>query len=264
MGLYDFLEDKCVKCFYEISFYKTEYEIDNNKSGITYISGNSKSFEVGDKLPLKTNYYLYPKDFYIYDYTSNDRIIHVIENEIYKGYVSIENIDLDFENAYIINSDGLEILDIKSKDDFYEIANHWSDCKKEYSNLSLKYFPQGTLSMFMHNTVKYNQVKPQFDKEIDAVLKDFRDIWVKEDEYYIEKRYGTLVEAIKNLYWDLKNNDELSDKEKSFSLSLAYEELEVFSHKHEDAKERYLKLFDSTPEFYVNNIISMAEKFINF
>ena len=95
-------------------------------------------------------------------------------------------------------------------------------------------------------------------------MNDFKDIWVKEDEFYIEKRYGVLVEAVKNLYWDLKYNTELSNEEKSFSLSLAYEELDVFSYKHKDAKDKYLKLFDSTPEFYVNNIISMAEEFINY
>lgn len=264
MGLYDYLEDKCVKCFYEISFYKTGYEIDNNKSGITYVGGNFKTFKIGDKLPLKTNYYFYPQNFYIYDYTTGEAIIHIVENEIYKGYTSVENINLDFENAYIINSNGLEILDIKSKSDFYEISKHWSDCKKEYSDISLKYFPQGTLSMFMHNTTEYNRRKPLFDKEIDIILNDFKDIWVKEDEFYIEKRYGVLVEAVKNLYWDLKNNTELSNEEKSFSLSLAYEELDVFSYKHKDAKDKYLKLFDSTPEFYVNNIISMAEEFINY
>ena len=55
----------------------------------------------------------------------------------------------------------------------------------------------------------------------------------------------------------------MSDKDKAFNLSLAYEELDVFSYAHKDAKDRYLKLFDFVPEFYLNNIITMVEEFIN-
>lgn len=263
MSLYDYLEDKCISCFYGISFYKTEYEIDNKKSGVTYVCEGSRFFQTGDKLPLKTNYYLYPKDFYIYDYISNEGIIHIIEDEIYKGYKHINECEIDYNNAYIINANGLEILDIKSKNDLIELQNHWNECKQRYTDIKLKYFPNGDAAMFMSNISKYNELKPLFIEESDKVIEEFKTIWVKEDEFYIEKRYGVLVEAIKNLYWDLKDDTTMSDKDKAFNLSLAYEELDVFLYKYKDAKEKYLKLFNFVPEFYLNNIIAMVEEIIN-
>lgn len=263
MSMHDYLEDKCVTCFYGISFYKTEYEIDNKKSGVSYNCEETRFFQIGDKLPLRTNYYLYPKDFYIYDYISNEKIIHIVEDETYKGYKCVDECDIDYPNAYIISANGLEILDVRSKDDLIELQNHWNECKQRYADIKLKYFPNGDAAMFMSNMTKYNELKPLFIEESDKVIEEFKTIWFKEDELYIEKRYGVLVEALKNLYWDLKDNTYMSDKDKAFNLSLAYEELDVFSYAHKDAKDRYLKLFDFVPEFYLNNIITMVEEFIN-
>ena len=263
MSLCDYLEDKGVTCFYGISFYKTEYEIDNKKSGVASTCEETRFFHTGDKLPLKTNYYLYPKDFFIYDYISNERIIHIVEDETYKGYKCVDECDIDYSNSYVVSANGLEILDIKSKNDLIELQNHWNECKQRYADIKLKYFPNGDVSMFMSNITKYNELKPLCNRELDAVVEEFKTIWVKEDEFYIEKRYGVLIEALKNLYWDLKDVLNLSDKEKAFSLSLAYEELDVFLYANKDAKERYLKLFDFVPEFYVNNIINMVEEIIN-
>lgn len=262
MVLHDYLNDKPIKCFYNISFHKTIYDIDNNKSGIYYVNDDSRFFYKGDKLPTKTNYYFYPDDFYIYDYTSDELIVHIVKDNIYMGYESIDSISIDFSNAYIINIDGLEILDIKSKDDFYEITNHWKNCKEEHNRLTNKYFPGGLLSTFMGNTNTFNEAKPLFDKELEIVLDEFKIIWVKEDEFYTEKRYGVLVEAVKNSYWDIKSDSDLSNKEKISSLSLAYEELDTFVKANTDAKERYLKLFNFVKEIHINNIISMVEKYL--
>lgn len=263
MILQDYLNDKPIKCFYDISFHKTAYDIENNKSGIYYIQNQSRFFYKGDKLPIKTSYYIYPSNFYIYDYTSEESIIHIIKNETYTGYEPIKDISIDFQNSFIINIDGSEILDIKSRDDLYELANHWKICKEEHKRLNDKYFPNGLLSTFMGNTNAFNKAKPLFNKEWEAVLEEFKVIWVKEDEFYIEKRYGVLLEAVKNLYWDLKGDKYMSDKEKIDSLSLAYDELTMFTERNNNAKERYLKLFNHIEEIHTNNIISMIEKYLN-
>ena len=263
MVLNDYLNDKPIKCFYDISFHKTAYDIDNNKSGVYYIQNESRFFYEGDKLPTKTNYYLYPDDFYIYDYTSEEFIIHIIKNNTYIGYKPIENITIDYNSSYIVSMDGLEILDIKSKDDFYEITNHWKSCKEEHRRLSDKYFPKGLLSTFMGNTNTFNEAKPLFNKEWEVILDEFKIIWVKEDEFYTEKKYGILLEAVKNLYWDLKGDKALSDKERIFRLSLAYEEFDVFTELNKNAKEMYLKLFNHVQEVHINNILSMIEKYLS-
>lgn len=260
--LNDYLNDKPIKCFYDISFNKTIHDINNNKSGVNYVQNESRSFKIGDILPTKSSYYYYPDNFYIYDYTSDEHILHIIEDNIYKGYKTVDDIEIDYDNSYIVNMNGLEILDIKSKSDFYDISKHWEYCKKEHEELNKKYFPRGILNTFMTNINTFNKVKPIFDKELENVLEEFKIIWLKEDKYFIEKKFGVLVESIKNLYWELKSDKDLSDEERLDSLSLAYEEFDSFNKLYSDAKEKYLKVFKSIKEVHINNIISMVEKFM--
>lgn len=260
--LNDFLNDRPIKCFYSISFNKTSHDIDNNKSGVHYVQSESRRFYKGDLLPTKTSYYHYPDDFYIYDYTSSENIIHIVKDNRYQGYKDIDSVDIDYANSYIVNMNGLEVLDIKSKNDLHEISKHWAECKINYDTVTQKYFPQGIMSMFMTNTNTFNKVKPLYDKETEDILNEFKIIWVMEDEFYIEKKYGVLIESIKNVYWDIKSDNDLTEEEKLYSLSLVYDELNELLELHPDAKERYLKAFHSMKEVYINNILSMVDDFI--
>ena len=252
-----------LKCFYGISFYKTELEIDNNKSGVIYTNDNLSKFKIGDKLPLKTRYYYYPKDFYIYDYVSNSELLYIVKNGAYSGFINIRDIDFDLKNSYVINIDGTEVLNIDLKEDLLALSEDWDRCKQEYSDIKDKYFPEGEVCMILNNPIEHDRLKYLFKEDAKDVFNDFKELWLKKDKYYIEKRYGVLIEALKNLFWELKEDEELSEREKYHMLSLAYEEYDVFTYMNLDAKNKYLNLFNHVSEIYIDNIVEMVEEYIN-
>jgi hypothetical protein len=260
----DFLNDKLVTCFYSIGYNRAVYQFDAHQSGVVYINEKYDSYETGDTLPIQTNYYKYPDNFYIYDYRDLDetKIVHIIEDGIYRGFQGINEVEIDYNTAYIMDNTGRNILDIKSKNDFAEISRHWQEKCKEKEVIMSKYFPKGIADMFVTNTDEYHKRKPLCDEEVEKMLEDFKGIWFKEDENRVAKKYAILLEAIKVAFWETKEDYSEGDESLSEMLSHAVAELETFTHFNPDAREKYLKLFDYVPEFYIDNILSMANQAI--
>lgn len=103
MGMYNFINDNQVKCFYT-PIYTIDGYID--KPCIYYNHGTMDSFNIGDELPLSTLYYKYPNNLMIFDYDFNmlGGCVHVIKDK--KIFKIVENIlelnSKDFENNELL------------------------------------------------------------------------------------------------------------------------------------------------------------------
>lgn len=118
MGMYDFINDNQVKCFY-VPMYTIDAYID--KPCIYYSHGTMDSFNIGDELPLSTLYYKYPDNFMIFDYDFNmlGGCVHVIKDK--KIFKTVENIlelnSKDFENNELVVDYYGSPLSIETRED---------------------------------------------------------------------------------------------------------------------------------------------------
>lgn len=263
MCFQDYLGNMPIRCFYKVIFYKDSMDVDNRVSGVSYLDGDSRFFKIGDRLPLISSYFKYPNDMLIYDYKGNDEIIHIIKDGVYMGNKAISELPNELlKESHIISSDGREILNIKNKNDIKKLKDDWILFSEEYNALTKEFFPRGKAIMYMSDKFEYNKIKPKFELKYKEISHRFKDKWIKKDKYLEEKHYGALLEALKNSYWELKYNNEISHKEKIFRLSLIYEEIEIFLNLKCDIEDRYLSHFKNVSLNYINNIKSMAESFI--
>lgn len=67
MGMYDVINGEQVKCFYIPLYYYSEIEEKLTKTGINHSCGMLRNYKNRNKLPIKTAWYKYPKNFIIAD-----------------------------------------------------------------------------------------------------------------------------------------------------------------------------------------------------
>ena len=124
MGMYDYIGTEQVKCFY-IYLYST-----NEITPGLWISGGSlDSYQIGDKVPYKTKYYDYTKDFNIvliddeYDEYNNTVTICMIRDGILKDIKPLaKTTEDDWNILRCISYDG-EWLNVYSKEEAEKYVN---------------------------------------------------------------------------------------------------------------------------------------------
>ena len=255
MGMYDYIGTEQVKCFY-IYLYST-----NEITPGLWISGGSlDSYKIGDKVPYKTKYYDYTKDFNIvliddeYDEYNNAVTICMIRDGILKDIKPLaKTTENDWNILRCISYDG-EWLNIYSKEEAEKyvksIKTYWKEkiyyiknnmpIRDELNKLTfgIAVIPENEkekrLQRFKELNDKNNEEQKQFDlfaKDLyNRTLSKFMDI--KSDEVLIKETIGA-YESVLDLY-DQRYN-KTKDKDVLIKREKCYNDYIKFKKEHKEA-----------------------------
>lgn len=264
MSLYDYLGEYKVKCFYDVDFYKPNYEIKDDSSGLYILGGSLKSYNKMDELPLKTTYYNYPDNMMIFDCRGGKSIVHFIEDRKYIQSKYLEEIKDEDIKDYVIDVTGEHTLKISNPMDFSKIESEWKEIFIKFDELKKEYFPNGEVELFMKNINKYNETLQLYSKEKDSIFKAFKERWFHKDFHKEEKLFGQYIHTLKNAYWEFKLEEDIFKKEDNLNaLKCIYNEFLLFEKNHILIAHRFLKYFSHIDSFYINNIINLVRNAIN-
>lgn len=129
---FDYIEGVPVKCFYVPVFSKTV----NKDDLINYMYGKSRKFKIGDKLPLQTIWYKYPKNLIILSFKDGIHMAHIVKNGVLCDNKCLLGVD---ENIFddidmVINSDG-DFINIRSYEDMCLYMNDMNSHVENLNNL---------------------------------------------------------------------------------------------------------------------------------
>lgn len=188
MGMYDYINGNQIKCFYTPLFYVCDILEDNY---INHSGGSLTGFNMGCKVPFKTMYYNYSKDFIIYDYR-DDNFVHIIKDGMVYETILLDKLSDEYMSYSCVDYFGNK-LNIKTKDDMFVIKNEFKDLFENKRKISRK--------------IKENpSMRKQYIDEMKALNEEFNNKWIIV-EFKDEKYFG---ELISNYLW-LKNTEDVND-----------------------------------------------------
>lgn len=239
MGMYDYLGGEQIKIFYTPIF--ESKDIITGKPGTWHSGGGMRSFNEGDKLPLKTLYYKYPDNFVVFDYEYSNNV-WIIENGRFKELKNYDDlIKKDLGDA-VYDYCGDE-LNIKTVEDFQTIKKDFQITEKLYNKLENELFPKGLFETIETNITEYNKKRNQLEKIRESTWGEFRKKWYIKDKYYLEKQFGELLECYLLLFADKDSEifEWYNPKQRYLDCKKA---LKDFIQEHEGIVERYIKWLD--------------------
>ena len=124
MGMYDFLNDSIVKCFYSPVCYKFK---EDSEMSLHRIDGSLKGYKDGDILPTKTLYYNLPQSFVILD--NKNLVVNIVENsKLLKSQNLFTDLSIeDIKDKPIFNTSGVKLnLLFHDLDSFKKEATSYS------------------------------------------------------------------------------------------------------------------------------------------
>ena len=207
MGMYDTIESEQVKCFYIPYFCADEIM----GTGIYHSGGQLNYYGIGSKIPYKTKWYDYSKDFGIYSYwyykrpSEDDKetldygptFIVIRNGKVEKVIEGIENIkEKDVKGLnHIINSHG-SFLTVKTVQDFFNLREDYYTYYDIYNQLTEE--TNRIMNEMMHYVHMSNGAKPieeGLTKElIEEKIKECHKLYDKKDKE-IEKDRKRLYET---------------------------------------------------------------------
>lgn len=124
---FDYIEGVPIRCFYIPVFSKSEKRDDL----ITYMYGKNRKFKIGDKLPINTMWYRYPKNLMILNLKDGKYMAHIIKDGVLWDNKYVGGVDKNIFNEIeaVINSDG-DFININSYEDmelYIEDMNKYMD-----------------------------------------------------------------------------------------------------------------------------------------
>lgn len=264
MSLYDYLGEYKVKCFYDVAYYKANYEIREDSSGLYILGGSLKKYEKEDKLPLKTTYYNYPDNMMIFDCRGSKSIVHFVEDSKYINSKYLDEIENEDIKDYVIDVTGEHVLKISSPMDFVKLENEWKELFSKCEILKKEYFPDGQVELFMKNIDRYNEVLELYNQKKNSIFEEFEKRWFSEDDHKEEKLFGRYIHALKNEYWEFQLEKDVLKKEDNLnSLKCLYNEFVLFENKYYRIIHKFLEKFNYIDSCYINNIINLVLDAIN-
>lgn len=227
MGMYDYINGNQIKCFYTPLFYVCDILEDNY---INHSGGSLTGFNTGCKVPFKTMYYNYSKDFIIYDYRA-DNFVHIIKDGMVYETILLDKLSDEYISYICIDYFGNK-LNIKTKDDMFVIKNEFKDLFENKRKISRK--------------IKENpSMRKEYIKEMKLLNKEFNNKWIIV-EFKDEKYFG---ELISNYIWfkeNAKTTEEIKDFNlcKSLIINLLNKNENIISSYNNWSKYKYAKEVD--------------------
>lgn len=194
MGMYDYLGDEQVKCFYVPIVYIDTYSGEKEKFGISASGGCLRGYRRGSRVPTKTRYYNYGNDFMVFDFRGffgeDEKLVHIIKQGRYKRSVHFKHIPTRYEIGLVVDNYG-NPLNIHNREDFEKICldskkyhQMYTDLTKESSKLM-----NDTIVRFRENTIEsaeleeiMDKVRKENDLAFERSLKIFNDYWRLEED----------------------------------------------------------------------------------
>lgn len=129
MGMYDYINGEQVKCFGVACYY-------GDRDGVAPMGGYLKGYNTGNRVPYKTSWYNFTKNFVVVDihpYEDEDYIIfHVIKDGKVFGTWKFEDITNDILKDFSVFVDYWgQRLTIRTKEDAEMYKEDWSFWQKE-------------------------------------------------------------------------------------------------------------------------------------
>lgn len=240
MGMYDYLDGEQVKCFYIYG-----YSTDIITPGLWISGGSLESYPVGSKVPYKTKYYDYTKNFNIiitdqFSELPLSTMIGVIRNGILKKVIPLSlTIDDDWKDVLRCidyYGDWLNIHSKKEAEDFVTAnAKYWTE-KFDYIKNKMP-----VRKKINHLMFGIGVLDPETKKKRLKEFKDLKEESEKENEKFdifnenlykqtlakymdhvkpdsviqneLLGAYESALERLENLYQENPSNDILQRKE---------------------------------------------------
>lgn len=194
MGMYDYLAGEQVKCFY-IPVFNSNIN-DLIIKDITWHSGGlMRDYNIGDKLPLNTLYYKYPKDFIIFDINYDPKFIFIVKDGKLNSKDTLDTFIYKDFTCRVFDYRGIE-YNIKRTKDFYILMKTNVELQKQKKQIANKYFGVKDVWDVIKDDIKYyDSVKDKYHTKLQELNSYFCDKWLIKDKYWLEKQFGELIDC---------------------------------------------------------------------
>lgn len=274
MSLYDTMANgEHVKCFYSIAFWNGDYfAFENNGFGnTTHIGGELRGFNIGEKLPITTRFYKYPKDFCIFDFRSFDSAVHVIRDGIYDKFISPDKIQRTDILPYWIDNYGRQI-NITSENDFKKIERDFKKHTEKILEVLREYDLIGLLNKAAEveeNSSEYEDIMAKYnlfsEKKQEKLLSiTIMDKWYADEiaSFAKEKQFGEFIVA-----YERQKSERADSSPTQYDYEKAYLDcvsaFKNFLEKNNGIVDRYLS-WQELPKDEVAEIKTLVEFIRNF
>ena len=214
MGLYNYLGEHQVKCFYLANVIIDS--LDN--LSIYSIGGILHQFKKGDNVPYKTLYYCYGKDFLIYDTRGitlkEDVVIHIIKDGKYVDTVEYSNLTKNMFVNNVIDVYG-DKININIFEDIVDYYNAVVRREKDYIEYTKKYEKEANVNKNFYHDYKEQRIsKEDFYTELEKqknisdrvhneINVPFNNRWRVKDT---DLEDGTIIGHLLDCYTNLDKN----------------------------------------------------------
>lgn len=255
MGLYDYLNGDQVKCFYIPNMYVDVDPLFRTKEKILdiwNIGGNLKGYKNGNRVPYKSLYYYYGKNFIIFNcdhFEGTESIIHIIENGKLLASYDIDEIpNIDISKFNVFDKYG-EQLNIKTVEDFLLYQNEKVSSYKEY------------IERTKDSSKEFAEIMKKYHTEKEDCKKNFQEIEkrLKEIEKISNKAARDCFTPVTNK-WVTKISEE--DKRASVFGCLLYVLIENF--KTEEQKKEIIEYYKKECEKHSLSIDGEIKNYIKW
>ena len=273
MGMYDYLNGEQVKVFYSPIFILEGFG--DNKPTINHSGGSLRSFTVGDELPIETSYYIYPKDFIIFDYRFSEEEmkeysdieanVMVIKNKFLKAVKWDNKLSLRDIGSKVVDNYG-RTLNVHSLEDFALIKKDFRDLEAKRISEEEELFPNGMFYTLENNYEEYMSKRDELNEIRDNTIGEFNRRWINFNENYLEKKFGEYLESITFLGLSMADpNPEKDIDGHKKSLKACVNEIKLLIEKDADIVSKYVKWQnkDEVTSHLVLSSIKLAEKFMS-
>ena len=214
MGLYNYLGEHQVKCFYLANVIIDS--LDN--LSIYSIGGTLRQYEKGNEVPYKTLYYNYGKDFLIYDTRgislNEEVIIHIIKDGKYFDTVEYSNLTKNMFVNNVVDVYG-DKININIFEDIVDYYNAVVRREKDYIEYTKKYEKEANVNKNFYHDYKEQRIsKEDFYTELEKqknisdrvhneINVPFNNRWRVKDT---DLEDGTIIGHLLDCYTNLDKN----------------------------------------------------------